>query len=58
MEVLESEGGPKRKYDGRITKSTCIGKKQRLDVETKNLSTLLATHSKSAEAAEQLRRDQ
>lgn len=58
MEVLESEGGPKRKYDGCITESTCIGKKQRLDMETKNLSILLATHSESAEAAEQLRQDQ
>ena len=40
MEVIELEGGPKRKCDGIISKNTCMGKKQRLDMENKNLSIL------------------
>lgn len=58
MEVIEVEDGPKRKCDGITFENTCMGKKQRLDVETKNLSILLATHLGLAEAAEQLRQDQ
>lgn len=58
MELIELEGGPKRKYDVIVFENTCMGKTQRLDVETRNLSILMATHLGLAKAAKQLCRDQ
>lgn len=58
VEIIEMEGGPKRKCDVFSSENTCMGKKLRLDEETRNLSILMATHLGSAEAAEQLRWDQ
>ena len=58
MELVELEGGLKRKCDVIVLENTCMVKKQRLDEETKSLSILMATHLGSAEAVEQSRWDQ
>ena len=52
MEFIELESDPKRKCDAmktNLSKDTNMGKKQRLDQETRSQSILMATHLGSAE---------
>lgn len=58
MDCLEVERDPKRKHDETTTilsEDTCMGKKQRLEEETKSLSIIMASQLGSAEVTEQLR---
>jgi len=55
MEFIELESDRKRKCDAmktNLSKDTNMGKKQRLDEETRSLSILMATHLGSAEVTE------
>lgn len=61
IDYLEEGKDPKRKYvetTNSMVEATCMGKKQRLEEETKSLSILMASQLGSAEVAEQLCRVQ